>query len=366
MPTGTSSPYYPDQPEPPVALEPDDSYLLVRLRDAQACFDGGILGRGGVLTVQSTVESSFRPGTPAQSIHQTALIKNSTPCRLGTCTNLTDWLPAYPDASLRVTLEYSLLPRSVFQGLAGLLDKLKPVAKLTLHDPEWAVALKVSETVARLMASAAGAAGQHELLSLVLDLNVADLKAGYHAVLGSCSEQIWPSALSINENRHLVADGNALARLCYALIEVLALKRLGPESVRGAPWWEVLQAGKNRALETPSPNDEQRKNAIDEWHTTLALARTLARNERGCLPNEANDLIRTSHVEVEAVLAPQTAAEGQLDDQLPSQWQRLLELTTGRELRSSTSRYRNALESSRRVLDQYGPMPALSPQLASM
>ncbi len=353
MPTGTSSPYYPNQPEPAIALEPDDSYFLVRLRDAQACFDGGLLGRGGTLTVQSAVESSLRPGTPARSVHQTALIQDSVPCRLGTCTNLTDWLPAHPDASLRVTLKYSLLPKSPFDGFADLIETLKPVAKLTLHEPQWAVALKVSETVARLVATATGAAGQKELLSLVFDLNVADLRAGYHAVIGSHDERIWPSSLSINAHGQLVADGNALSGLCYALIEVLALKRLGSDAVRGAPWWEVLQAGQNRALETPSPDDTQRNRELGEWQTTLALARTLARNERRCLPNEVNDLIRTSHVEVEAALAPQTVAEGHLDDELPSQWRELLELTTGRELRLSTSRYDDALQESRRVLDQH-------------
>jgi hypothetical protein len=82
--------------------------------------------------------------------------------------------------------------------------------------------------------------------------------------------------------------------------------------------------------------------------------RTLARKERGYLLREIADIIRTAQVEVEERLLPKTTAEAKGLDVLPEDWQELLSVRTGQELRHSVRDYHTALAVSKRLVEQYG------------
>lgn len=56
MPTGVSSVFYPEQPEPLSDLELDNGYFPVRLHDAQAFFEAGWLIKPGFLIFSSSVK----------------------------------------------------------------------------------------------------------------------------------------------------------------------------------------------------------------------------------------------------------------------------------------------------------------------
>jgi hypothetical protein len=226
---------------------------------------------------------------------------------------------------------------------------------VSLIRPELAVGVKVSEIVGRLLSYLLREGSQHEVFSLVMDLNLADLKTGYYAVLGSQGDAGWPTVLRIDANGRLTdPNGHLLLRHSYAVIQTLALPRRGQEIAREQAWWELLQAGKEQALDAYPANDQERRQALGEWKATLAQVRVLARKERVYLLQEIGDIIRVAQVEVEERLLPKTTVEAKGLDMLPEDWQDLLGVRTGQELRQSVRDYHTALAVSKRLVEQYG------------
>lgn len=355
MPTGVSSVYYPEQPAPLCNLELDNSYFLVRMHDAQALFEAGWLVKPGFLVFSSSVESTFQPGVPTQSLHQVATLKKNTPCRLGLNTNLTDWLPARAADSLKVTLKYTVVQDTPFKELADQIGQMDLAAKVSLVRPDWAVAVKVSEITGHLLSYLLREGSQHEIFSLTMDLNLANLQTGYYAVVGSQGDAGWPTALRVDANGRLTdQNGHLLLRHSYAVVEVLGLPRRGEEIARDEPWWELLQAGREQVLDAYPASEQERRQLLSEWRATLAQVRTLARKERGYLLREIGDIIRAAQAEIEEKLLPKTTAEAYGLGELPGNWRDVLGVRTGRELRQSVRDYQDALDASRRLIEQYG------------
>lgn len=354
MPIGVGPLQYPQQPDPSCDLELDNSYFLVKLHDAQAFFEAGWLQRPGFLTLASSVESSFQPGSPTQSLHQIATLQKNVPCHLGLGINLTDWLPARAADSLRITLNYTVVQDEPFKELVGQMGRIDLAAKVSLVRPDWAVAVKVSEIAGRLLSYLLREGSQHEILTLAMDLNLANLKAGYHAAIGSHGDAGWPTALHVDANGRLTDQkGHLLMRHSYAVVQVLALPRRGEEMARGEPWWELLQRGKEQVQDAYLPDKQARNKAMDEWLSTLAQVRELTRQERGYLWREIQDIIRAAQVEVEKRLLPATRIESFEPETLSTTWQDLLGVRTRQELWESAWDYQNALEVSQQLMEQY-------------
>jgi hypothetical protein len=353
MPTGVSSPYYLGQPQPTHDLQLNDSYVLVRLHDAQVFFEAGWLVKPGSLVFSSSVESTFQPGTPTQSLHQISVLQKNVPCHLGIATNLTDWLPARSTDSLKVNLTYTVVQDKPFAELVDQMGRIGLVSKVSLVRADWAVAVKVSELAGRLLSYLLREGNKHEIFSLTMDLNLANSKSGYYAVIGSHTDESWPSTLRIDTGRLTDKNGGALSRLSSAVVEVLALPRRGPEIARDEPWWELLQAGKEQALDAAPVDEQERRKALNDWKATLTQVHNLARKDRGYLLNEIRQMIQAAQIEVEAGLAPKTVGEASGSDELPEDWQELLGVNTMKQLRLSVRDYKNALDSSRRLIEQY-------------
>lgn len=354
MVTGVSHIYCPEQPEPSYDLELDNSYFLVRLHDAQAFFQAGRLRDIDLLIFSSMVESSFQPGVPTQSLHRITTIQKNTPCHLGLNINFTDWLPVRAADSLRITLQYVVVQDDPFKELATRMGQIGLAAKVSLVRPDWAVAIKVSEIVGHLLSYLLREGSEHQIFPLTMDLNLANLKTGYYAVVGSHSDEGHPTALRIDATGRLTDQvGHLLLRHSYAVLEVLGLPRRGEEIARSEPWWELLQAGKELAMDSYPSNDQQRRKALESWRSTLTQVRALARKQHGYLVREIGDIIRTAQVEVEERLLPGTAGEAMGAEDLPDAWQEVLDVSTQQELQRSAKHYQAALELSGRLMKQY-------------
>ncbi len=353
METGVSPLYYPQQTAPLFNLEPDNSYYRVNLHDAQAFFAAGWLARTGFLIVSSSVESSFQPGSPTQSLHQIAVLQKNVPCHPGISTNLTEWLPARRADSIRVDLKFNVVQDTPFTNLVGQLERLGLVAKVAPLGPQWAVAVKITQIVGRVMSYLVGEGQNHELFTLTMDLNVATLRTGYYAVVGSQTPEPWPDSLQINVNGNVTDSvGLPLHRLSYVVLQVLSIPRRGEESAQGEGWWELLQAGKEQALASYPNTDQERHNVLANWRSTLSQVRALARKEHGYLRKEIDELVQKTQVELETVILP-TTTESHGDVELPAEWQKVLGVRTERELRQSVRDYSDALEASQRLLGHY-------------
>ena len=354
MPTGSSSIYYPKQPKPLFNLALDNSYFRLKLHDTQAFFQAPFWSQPGFLTLSSSVESSFQPGIPTQSLHKIGTLQRNTPCRLGISKNLTDWLPARAGDSLRVTLEYRVMQDEPLKNLVAQMEQMDLETKVSLVRPDWAVAIKVSSIVGKLLSYLAQEGSQHEIFTLTLDLNLVTLKSGYYAVIGSHQDAEWTSGLQVDSQGKISAlSGQSLSRLSYAVFEVLALPRRGEEIARNEPWWELLQLGKEEVIDANFGNDLERSRLLNQWRSTLTQVRKLARQQREFLLKEIDEIIQQSHTEVSQKLAPSTKGEAFGDDELPQEWQELLGVATLQQLQNSVRDYQDALEVSQELIKQY-------------
>lgn len=358
MPTGTSQSFYlQDQPTPPLKLELDNSYLLVKLHDAQAFFQANFLKNADSVIFSSSITSSFQPNSPTQSLHKISTIQRNTPCRLGLSTNLTEWLPACNGASLQINIKYTVLQGKPIQKFIDYMQQADLVAKLSLR-PDWAVAVKVTNIVGKLLSFLTQEGSQQDLFSLVMDFNVADLRTGYHVVYGSHSDEVWtpPQFLKIDANGRLMdrSSESSLSRLSYAVIQVLGCPRLGQEEFRDEPWWQLLQTVKENILNKGDSDELERRELLGEWFFALKQVRELSRKRREFLLSETQQIIATAQVEVERKLKPQVTAESfSAEDELPDKLQDILGVETEQDLQNLVQDYQDALEVSQQLLEQY-------------
>jgi hypothetical protein len=350
--------YYPEQPNPSYPVELDNSYFLVRLHEAQAFFEAGFLIRPGYLMLSSTVESTFHPGSPMQSLHRISAMQKNVPCKLGIGVNLTDWLPARGCDALHIGLQYAVVQDSPIRDLMDQMGKLGLMAQLTAARPDLKAAIKVSEIVGKLLSISLKEGGNQEIFKLVLDLNLANLNAGFYAAVGSQKEETWPDRLSIQgygQNASLLSTGKGeLDRCSYAVLQVLALKRRGEEMARGELWWELLQSGKEQALAACPINDQERRKALEDWRSNLSRVMLMAAKDKGFLLGEVQEIIRKAQIEVQGTLASHVNAEALEEDEIPSAWQDILGVRTEDELYSSVKDYQEALDLSRKLIEVYG------------
>lgn len=355
MATGVSPTLYPQQSSPSYELEPDNSYFLVKLRNAQAFFAANWLQQSSFLSFSSIVSSSFQANTPLQSLHTIQTLKKNHPCQLGIEKNLTTWLPARTQDSVNLTFEYTAVQGQPIHELLSLLKKLDLGAKVSMAKPELAIALKVSTMVGHLLSTLLGEGRQHEMFKLTIDLNVADLKAGYYIALGSYTQAAWPTALCITENG-VLGDRtglNSLAELSYVVIQVLGLNRIGEEDARDQSWWQLLQSAKERALLEEPDSDPQRRQLLQTWKIALSLVKQLAREQTGYLLRETQDILNQAHRDVTHHLLANIANESYGPDELPDEWQRLLGVATMQEFEESIRDYADAVKLSGELKKAY-------------
>ncbi len=354
MQTGVSHLVYPkNQPKPLSELKANDSYFLIKVHDAQAFFDTHIFSDAGYLILSSIVEGPDRAHPPIQSVHQISTITKNIPCRLGINTNLTNWLPASADSTLKVSLKYTVIKDTPFKNLVDKMEQMGLAAKASAIQPELSVSIKVSQIAGRFFSYLLQEGKPQEIFSSTVDLNVANLQAGYQVMLGSHKKEEWPSDLSINRERRLRAQSQAqLEKLSYAVIEVQSIPRLGDQSASDEAWWELLQLAKSQALDTSPGSDKERETLFNEWLKTLRQQiRPLSLKARGFLKEEIDQIIQKAQVDVEKKLLLGSEALG--DEELPKAWQEVLGVNTEQALRNSVNDYQNALTVSQQLLEQY-------------
>ena len=354
MSTGVSHPYYPDQLDPKYSLVPNNSYFLVKIHDAQAFFPANVLKQAKYLLFSSSVESSFLPGSPTQSLHKlTTFNKRNVPCHLGVNTDLTNWLPARRTDTLRITLNYRVMQETPIKTLVDKMEELHLEAAVALIQPHMAVAIKISEIVSHLLSHFLQEGGQAELFPLRMDLNLADLKAGYHAVLGSLTNETFPNTLEIKNGNLTARGGHELTRYSYVVLQVLATPVRGPEIVRSESWGELLQECKDEALNATIHNEDDRDEAFLKLRIRLEQVKHLALKDRSFLKSEIEAIIDEVREEVDKKLGLRTTLEAEGLESYSEEWQQVLGVSTPQELRRAVRDYQDAIELSERLLQQY-------------
>ncbi|TFH50051.1 MAG: hypothetical protein E4G89_03930 [Methanothrix sp.] len=237
------------------------------------------------------------------------------------------------------------------------MDGLGLVAQLTTARPDLKAAIKVSQIAGRLLSLSLNEGGSQEIFRLAIDLPMIDLKAGYYASVGSQKDLPWPERLKITgdgQNTCLVSSEGDLDRFSYAVIQVLAFKRRGEEMAREEAWWELLQAGKEQALDACPIDEAEGRKVWESWRSTLAQAKRMAFKDRIFLKEEIAEIFKKAQVEVQQSLTSSKTPEAYGDRELSEEWQKILGVRTEEELYSSVKDYQEALELSKRLVESYG------------
>ncbi len=353
MTTGVSYLTYPqEQPAPPYALQPDNSYFLVVLHEVQAYFAAGFGARPRYLTISSSVNGSFLDQT-TQSLHQITTLRKNVPTRVAFRSNLTDWLPARATDSVSLTLKYIVTRDTPFTQLVDQIDQVDLVAKLSLLRMDLAVAAKVSQIAGKLLGFLMQEGQSQDIFRLTADLNVQEMAAGYYTIFASQEPAAnWPKEVRIDNQGRLLGEQYLLDRLNYAVLKVLTLPRRGEEIARGEAWWELLQAAKRKVLAGYPQDDEQRRQLLAEWHTLLAdVHRSANETANGYLLTEIRQLFTEAEVEVKEHLFPGTRESEQ---ELPPKMQTVFGVHAEQDLYDSLRDYHDALEASRQLVSLYG------------
>jgi len=353
MPTGVSHLYYPDQPASNPPLELDNSYFCIKIHDAQAFFSTIWPKQAKLLVFSSSVESSFLPSHPTQSLHKLTTLKKNVPCRLGVHTNLTDWLPARKTDTLKITLNYRVIQGKPIETLVNKMEQLQLEAAVSSIKPEMAVAIKVSQIVGHLLSQVLQEGEQTEIFSLTMDKNMVDLKTGYYAILGTQTNEMYPSILEM-KNEYLTArGGHELSRYSYVVLQVLATPTRGRESIRNREWGELLQECKDEAINTIIHDEDDRDDVFQKWRISLEQVKRLALKDRSFLECEVKGVIDEAQLQVEQKLLPSTRQEAEGLKEYPEEWKKVLGVSTPQELRRVVRDYQDAVELSERLLQQY-------------
>jgi hypothetical protein len=335
----------------------NNSYFLIRLHDAQAFFPANLSRQAKHLLVSSSVESSFLKGGPVQRLHKLTTLKKNIPCQLGILTNLTEWIPAREQDSVSVKLEYRVLQGAPVKSLVEKMEKLQLEFVVSAIRPDMAIAVTVSKVVGYLLSFFLEEGKQVELFPLTMDLNLADLKIGYHAVLGSSTEETYPSTLEMKHEQLTGPHGHDLSRYSYAVIEVGMMKRRQEEVWRRTSWGELLSIYKDETLHTTIRDNNDLQQAFQKWLRDIRLIRALAEKDDSFLKREVMEVIAEAQLEVQQKLrlphSPEADLETQEEEPYPPEWQQVLGVNTPQELRRIVRDYQDAVELSERLLQEY-------------
>jgi hypothetical protein len=348
MTAGYSKLLYPRQPAPPCPLTADNSYYLLNLSQAQVYFPAPPFARPAYLTLSSTIESPFQPGQPLKSLYQVVTFEKNQAFRLPISVNLSTFVPARANDTLRLTLRYMVTRDNPFQKLAGKMKEVNLVAKVSAVSLEWGAALKISEITGSLLSYLLQEGSEDTLFELYQDLNIADLKAGYWLIYGSRENLVEPGLVEIHESE--LRSDPYLDKYCYALLKVIAIPRLKEEAARQCFWWELLQAGKNKTLAGLQGSTRQKDAALREWENTLLQVMEFARKDPAFLLKEVQQIIQTAQREIDLVLKGGITKEAFGSESYPETCQKVLGVRDEAALAASLRDYHDAVEMTERLL----------------
>jgi hypothetical protein len=362
MPTGVSGLMQPqNQPDTPRQLKLEDSYFKIKLVDAQAFFPAGVISKAQSLLFTSSVKSSLRPEHPAESLHTYTTIKKNTPFRLGVHADLTDWLPVRTTDKITMSLKYRVTRGSPIQSFVNKGNDLDLATALSVFGPGWALGIKMATIVGKLVSSLLQEGEIADVFApMSFDLDVGTMQTGYYAIIGSLDDQDWPSYLEITHNGPLrKRGGHALDKLCYAVLKVEEMPRLGLAVFKETHWGALLRLCRDNTINALSrqPDENQRSSILWEWTANLGLVRALAKNDESVLWNEAVQIIRDAHKEVEEQSRPATTKEAFGDESYPDEWREILSVRSPQQLRWAVQDYHDLLAQSeqlQKLYDQQG------------
>ncbi len=358
--------YYPDkQPDlpPEVKIIPDDSYFLLRLHDSQATLSKTFRWRkAGTILVKSLVQ--IKPSIqrnileqPIIGLHRIGDIKYNKAKSLVNRINLTDWLPAYSNDTLKVELEYILIKNEPLKKLLDKMAEIKLSTELTAVKWEVGLGLKITEILGRVFSYLLEEGQAERIFYLQEDLNIGELRPGFRVAAEATSSNTIPTQLIITDREDLELRNeydHPLEETTYAVLEVLAQKRLSEGYWQETAWGQLLLEGQNEALRFERSSEAKKKKALKEFIEVCYYAGKLAITDTRFIPKHFKEVRAMLVQEIETQFFGQESFASPSTEPLPETWQRAFGYETEVELQGAVEYYYRALADSKAWLKYYG------------
>lgn len=348
MPTGTTILLPVAHQEQRTALSANDSYFAIALYNVQAYLTTPWLSQPAYLICSTEVSSTFLPNHTTQSLHKVETVRRNTPCQLGISVDLTDWMPVVPDKKISLSIKLSAVRDNPFGKLTTKIGELGLSSLLSLVTPQIGEGVKIAGIVGQILSTVIEEGKEEQLLTLTVDLSVADLRAGYWAALAPTTPDDLPTALRLRPNGTLDDPRAPFSeRNSYAVLNVRAQERRGSEAVRATAWWRTLQEGLRQVRRlAPPATEKDRRKANGIWLDALEQAERLAEEDRSFLLSEIRQVFQVHTQTVQTLLHPATAPEATGDTDLPEDLQRILGVRDTTALDEAVVAYQQALARS--------------------
>lgn len=352
MTTGTTPFLYPDrQPPNQTTIQPGNHYYQFRLHEANAFFNASWFAGLEVLLLVSEVESTIHPDTVIRSLHAVKTAKRNQSCQMGLRLNLTSWLPARSSDSCKITIKYIGIQSSPTKNFVEQLQESGLSVVVSMLEPEWQVALKVSDIVGKMTSYLLREGFAHELFAVTHEFNLDSLKTGYYAAIGHAPNEEVTSNLIWGPQQKLLSKGGRrpVENLSYATLRVAMQTRMGEEVVRHEPWWQILKTAKDEIVDgefslSGSSTADKTVELMQLWGDALRQAKKLIREDKRYLSIEVKDIFASFSQEIKEKLDPPRTRQSFGETSIPIAWQPFLDVSTLEELENRAANYKEELQ----------------------
>jgi hypothetical protein len=342
MPSGTTILMPVAHNEQLAPLVANDSYFQVALYSAQAYVALPFLSQIACLVCAAEVGSNYLENHRIHSLYKVETIKKNQPSPLGLSVDLTEWLPVIPDKKVKVNVKLVAVRDQPFGKLTDAMSDLGLVSSLSLFGPHISEGLRITGIAGKILSTVLDEGAQDNLLSLDVDLSVAELSSGYWAMINPATPGDVATGLRLRSGGRLDDPKAAFSEQnTYAVLKVRALERRGPEAARLTDWGTTLAEGLRQVQRLAgSGTDRDRRKANSVWLDTIDHAQSLAQEDRSFLQNEIREVLQYYELEKRNLLAPETISESTGGEELNEDLQHILGVQDEGELARAVAGYR--------------------------
>jgi len=357
MPTGFTKVEITSQPKPDYVIAPDNSYVKLKLNQAQFYYElGGILSglvQPASVELVSNVQISDIPNSKLanfQNAFTFPSIKRDEPSSLSLNTDLTDWIPAWKTAKVSFELRLVVVRDNKFQKLFQEIRNRGLAAKAGIVSPEIGIGVGASQMAADFLSYLLEEGKAEEPLpALRQTVDISKLETGYSVFVGSIKDRPIPKQLGLKSNGEIRVPSNSTLNKCsFFSINTISLNRMG-DKLKDSSWWQLLNYSKERLLLDADPNltPEQKKRFFGYM---AELAKKWAYEDQKVLKKEIESMMQLFFRDIEKKLTPSRPHSINEYDNYIKQ---IIAVENREKLDEMVKDYENGLKLSRKLLKKY-------------
>jgi len=366
--TGTTSPIFLPQSDPPKKLGVGEGYFFIQIVGAQAAFTGSIweLVKSLIVTSQVNLNHAALGNEPVSAIRRSIEVRPNRAEQLGMSPNLIKLVPATM-TNITLSIEFVLDKENQLAKLGGLINSDAFMSVISLAPGAATTARTIGGLSQKVLETFIKAEERQPILQFGGDLNIAaGLQEGFYVILGTRDENNpLPDPLPALEVRNgfLYAGGQQVTQFSYVIINLRCVDARTRDLNEGAAWEAKLVEAEGTASgvgNNPLAKPERKTKAWDDCLAILQEAQVLLGADPNYLRSEANAIITAAYADCYARIFGQPPARGTMilegaDQTVEVQSHReILGIPRDEDIDQTLDQYAEQVARSRQVLQASG------------